>query len=104
MRRDMTAALGDTPTGRNKFEGGNTRRVYAVFAKTREFDSVVTDPLVMGVVEDVLGSPHFNLSSPVGIQIGTDTFKPTLATTIIHRMVGQYANLSGNACGCRGVP
>ena len=29
-----------------------------MFAKTREFDDVVTDPFVLGVVEDVLGSCH----------------------------------------------
>jgi len=85
MRVDMQAALERTPMGRNKFEGGNTRRVYAIFAKTREFDDIVTHPVLLGVVEDVLGTPHFNLSSPVGIQIW-----PGERAQLLHRDDGKY--------------
>ena len=58
-----------TPEGRNDFEGHSTRRVYALFAKVRGFDDVATDPLVLGVLDDVLG-PSYQLSGPIGIDIG----------------------------------
>lgn len=61
--------LASVPTGRNDFEGFSTRRIYALFAKTRTFDATATDPLVLGVLERVLG-PSFQLSAPVGISIG----------------------------------
>jgi ectoine hydroxylase-related dioxygenase (phytanoyl-CoA dioxygenase family) len=60
-----------TPKGRNDFEGYATRRIYALFAKVRGFDDVATDPLVLGVLDRVLG-PHYQLSGPVGIDIGPD--------------------------------
>jgi ectoine hydroxylase-related dioxygenase (phytanoyl-CoA dioxygenase family) len=67
-RRDMRRVLADTPGGRNPFEGAHTKRVYALFAKTRAFDGPATDPLVLGVLERVLG--HCQLSAPTGIEIG----------------------------------
>jgi ectoine hydroxylase-related dioxygenase (phytanoyl-CoA dioxygenase family) len=67
-RLDMGRVLADTPRGRNPFEGARTKRVYALFAKTRAFDGPATDPLVLGVVERVLG--HCQLSAPTGIEIG----------------------------------
>lgn len=57
-----------TPEGRNDFEGFATRRIYALFAKTRGFDRLATDPLLLGVLDEVLG--HYQLSGPVGIDIG----------------------------------
>jgi len=67
-KKDLLAILARTPTGRNDFEGFSTRRVYALFAKTRMFDDVAIHPLVLGVLDQVLG--HHQLSAPVGIQIG----------------------------------
>ena len=32
----------------NKFEGFDTNRVYAIFAKTRQLDALVLDPMVLG--------------------------------------------------------
>jgi ectoine hydroxylase-related dioxygenase (phytanoyl-CoA dioxygenase family) len=58
-----------TPFGRNDFEGHVTRRVYALFAKVRGFDELAIDPLVLGVLDRVLG-PHYQLSGPVGIDVG----------------------------------
>ena len=60
--------LAATPTGRNEFEGYKTQRVYALFAKTRAFDEPAVHPLVLGVLDRVLG--HYQLSAPTGIQIG----------------------------------
>jgi ectoine hydroxylase-related dioxygenase (phytanoyl-CoA dioxygenase family) len=67
-RSDLEAILQSTPYGRNDFEGHQTRRVYALFAKTRTFDAVAVHPLILGVLDKVLGEYH--LSAPVGICIG----------------------------------
>jgi ectoine hydroxylase-related dioxygenase (phytanoyl-CoA dioxygenase family) len=67
-RADLSRVLEMTPTGRNAFEGFATQRVYALFAKTRTFDQPATDPLLLGVLDHVLG--HYQLSAPVGIRIG----------------------------------
>ena len=77
-RAELNAVLDRTPTGRNEFEGYNTRRVYALFAKTRVFDAAATHPLVGEVAEAVLG-PH-QLSAPTGIEIG-----PGEPAQILHR-------------------
>ncbi|MGY6501803.1 MAG: phytanoyl-CoA dioxygenase family protein [Acidimicrobiales bacterium] len=65
---DLAPVLAATPTGRNDFEGFGTRRIYALFAKTRAFDELAIDPLVLGVCERVIGPCQ--LSAPTGIQIG----------------------------------
>jgi ectoine hydroxylase-related dioxygenase (phytanoyl-CoA dioxygenase family) len=57
-----------TPLGRNDFEGFDTRRIYALFAKVRGFDRLAIDPLLLGVLDQVLG--EYQLSGPVGIDIG----------------------------------
>jgi ectoine hydroxylase-related dioxygenase (phytanoyl-CoA dioxygenase family) len=67
-RDDMHRVLAGLPGGRNPFEGAHTKRVYAVFAKTRAFDGPATHPLVLGVLDRVLG--HCQLSAPTGIEIG----------------------------------
>jgi ectoine hydroxylase-related dioxygenase (phytanoyl-CoA dioxygenase family) len=77
-REELTAVLDRTPTGRNEFEGYNTRRVYALFAKTRAFDDAALHPLVEEVAEATLG-PH-QLSAPTGIEIG-----PGEPAQILHR-------------------
>jgi len=68
-RHDLERVLAATPEGRNSFEGAHTRRVYALFAKTRTMDAAATHPLVLGVVERVIG--HAQLSAPTGIEIGS---------------------------------
>jgi len=73
---DKVAALKDqlaphreqTPLGRNDFEGYDTKRIYALFAKVRGFDELAVHPLLLGVLDEVLG--HYQLSGPVGIDIG----------------------------------
>ena len=67
-RHDLYGALATTPSGRNPFEGAKTRRVYALFAKTRTLDGAATHPLVLEVLDRVLG--HCQLSAPTGIEIG----------------------------------
>ena len=60
-----------TPLGRNDFEGFASRRVYGLFGKTRGFDELAIDPLILGTLDHVLG-PHYQLSGPVGIDLGPD--------------------------------
>jgi ectoine hydroxylase-related dioxygenase (phytanoyl-CoA dioxygenase family) len=67
-RADLARILETTPFGRNDFEGHQTRRVYALFKKTRAFDAAAVHPLVLGVLDAVLREYH--LSAPVGICIG----------------------------------
>ena len=69
VRDGLTEVLQRTPTGRNDFEGFSTRRIYALFAKTRAFDALAVHPLLLGVLDAVLGS-SYQLSAPTGIEIG----------------------------------
>ncbi|MGE5597149.1 MAG: phytanoyl-CoA dioxygenase family protein [Hyphomicrobiales bacterium] len=64
----LRRVLDVTPGGRNDFEGFSTKRIYAFFAKTRAFDGPAIHPLVLGVLDRVLG--NYYLSAPQGIQIG----------------------------------
>jgi hypothetical protein len=77
-RDDLDRVLRSTRTGRNSFEGFDTQRVYALFAKTRTFDQAATDPLLLGVLDRVL--EHYQLSAPVGIRIG-----PGEKAQVLHR-------------------
>ncbi len=80
---DLHRVLEAVPTGRNAFEGLSTRRVYALFAKTRTFDGAAIHPLVLQVMDRVLG--HYQLSAPVGISIG-----PGERAQILHRDDAVY--------------
>ncbi len=68
-RAELGRTLEATPFGRDDFEGRRTRRVYALFAKTRALDGPATHPLVLRVLDQVLG--HYQLSAPTGIEIGS---------------------------------
>jgi Protein involved in biosynthesis of mitomycin antibiotics/polyketide fumonisin len=67
-RGEITEILATTPLGRDDFEGRRTRRIYALFAKTRTFDGPATHPLILEVLDRVL--QHYQLSAPAGIEIG----------------------------------
>jgi ectoine hydroxylase-related dioxygenase (phytanoyl-CoA dioxygenase family) len=82
-RADLTRILDETPTGRNDFEGHKTRRIYALFAKTRCFDDLAIDPLLLGVLDRFLG--HYQLSAPTGIEIG-----PGEVAQVLHHDDGIY--------------
>lgn len=77
-REELAPFLAATPVGRNAFEGFSTTRIYSLFAKVRCFDKWAIDPLVLGVMERMLG-PDCQLSAPTGIQIG-----PGEAAQILH--------------------
>jgi ectoine hydroxylase-related dioxygenase (phytanoyl-CoA dioxygenase family) len=68
-KASLRQVLDEIPFGRNDFEGHHTRRVYALFAKTRAFDEAAIHPLLLGVLDRVLG--HYQLSAPTGIQIAS---------------------------------
>jgi ectoine hydroxylase-related dioxygenase (phytanoyl-CoA dioxygenase family) len=76
---ELRRLLDGVPQGRNAFEGFATRRLYAVFAKTRILDDLAIHPLVLGAVEATLG-PHCQLSGPTGIEIG-----PGEDAQVVHR-------------------
>jgi ectoine hydroxylase-related dioxygenase (phytanoyl-CoA dioxygenase family) len=82
-RAALDDVLARTPTGRNDFEGFETQRVYALFAKTRAFDEVALHPLLLGVLERVLGD--FQFSAPVAIHIG-----PGETAQVLHRDEDVY--------------
>src|SRR3954451_16533623 len=60
VRAGLRDVLDRTPTGRNDFECFSTRRIYALFAKTRAFDALALHPLLLQVLDDVLG-PSYQL-------------------------------------------
>lgn len=68
LREELAPHRRQRPLGRNDFEGFATKRIYALFAKTRGFDELAIHPLLLGVLDRVLG--HYQLSGPVGIDIG----------------------------------
>ena len=68
LQDELAPHRAQTPLGRNDFEGFGTKRIYALFAKTRGFDELAIHPLLLGVLDRVLG--HYQLSGPVGIDIG----------------------------------
>lgn len=67
-RTELEAIVESTPTGRDDFEGKSTRRVYALFAKTRALDPLALHPTVLAVLDRVL--QHYQLSAPAAISIG----------------------------------
>jgi ectoine hydroxylase-related dioxygenase (phytanoyl-CoA dioxygenase family) len=84
VRSGLREVLDRTPTGRNDFEGFRTRRIYALFAKTRAFDPLAVHPLLLGVLDAVLG-PSYQLSAPTGIEIG-----PGEKAQVLHTDDGIY--------------
>jgi ectoine hydroxylase-related dioxygenase (phytanoyl-CoA dioxygenase family) len=82
-RNDLINVLMSTPTGRNDFEGFKTQRIYNIFAKTRAFDGPATHPLLLAVLDKMLG--HYQLSAPVGISIG-----PGETAQVLHTDDGVY--------------
>jgi ectoine hydroxylase-related dioxygenase (phytanoyl-CoA dioxygenase family) len=83
IRAELTAIADDIPHGRNSFEGFHTRRIYALFRKTRLLDAAATHPLVLGVLDEVLR--NYQLSAPTGILIG-----PGEPAQVLHHDDGVY--------------
>eukprot|EP00041_Stephanoeca_diplocostata_P017695 m.362767 g.362767 ORF g.362767 m.362767 type:complete len:307 (+) comp20788_c0_seq2:98-1018(+) len=85
IKKDLLRIIHETPKGRNAFEGAQTQRIYALFNKTRSFDEIATNDVVLKIVQAVLKSEHFQLSSVVGINIG-----PGEREQPLHRDDGKY--------------
>jgi ectoine hydroxylase-related dioxygenase (phytanoyl-CoA dioxygenase family) len=83
MRDELLRVLETTPTGRNDFEGFGTKRIYRLFAKTRAFDDLAVHPVMLGVLDRILGPCQ--LSAPTGILIGAGE-----AAQGLHRDDGIY--------------
>ena len=85
-RTELTGILDRTatPAGRNAFEGFSTRRLYALFGKTRCFDAPALHPLALGVAKGILGE-HLQLNSVVGIEI-----RPGERAQGLHRDEAKY--------------
>ena len=49
-------------SGRNNFEGFNTKRVYSVVGKTRALDKMIAHPVVMGLLHKWL-LPNYLLTA-----------------------------------------
>ena len=78
IRQELDEILEATPTGRNDFEGHGTKRIYRLFAKTRSFDDLAVEKVLLDVVEAMIGPPQ--LSAPTGILIG-----PGEVAQVLHR-------------------
>ncbi|MDQ1477330.1 MAG: hypothetical protein QOE62_2559, partial [Actinomycetota bacterium] len=68
IRAELVRIFEATPFGRDDFEGHSTRRIYALFAKTRALDGLAMHPLVLDALDRVLGPAQ--LSAPTAIEIG----------------------------------
>jgi ectoine hydroxylase-related dioxygenase (phytanoyl-CoA dioxygenase family) len=94
-RVEAAALFETTPFGRDDFEGHKTRRIYALFAKTRAFDAAATHPLILAVLDRVLG--HYQLSAPTGIQIGPgEVAQPMHPDDAIYPVARPHAELVVN--------
>jgi ectoine hydroxylase-related dioxygenase (phytanoyl-CoA dioxygenase family) len=83
-RASLGEILPKTPYGTTAFNGYRTRRVTGLFAKTRAFDGAVVHPLVLGVLDRLLGL-HYQLSAPMAIEVG-----PAEVEQKLHRDQGLY--------------
>ena len=68
VRDALAPHLDRGPRGRNPFEGYDTQRVYCLVAKSRGFDRLILDPMVLDVTERALG-PNFLLTATLAIDL-----------------------------------
>src|ERR1700694_4024532 len=91
-RAETAAIFEGTPLGRDDFEGRRTRRIYALFAKTRTFDGPATHPLILEVLDRILH--HYQLSAPAGIEIGPgEVAQPLHPDDAIYPVARPHAEL-----------
>jgi ectoine hydroxylase-related dioxygenase (phytanoyl-CoA dioxygenase family) len=94
-REEVGGILAATPFGRDDFEGRRTRRIYALFAKTRAFDGPATHPVILAALDRVLG--HYQLSAPTGIEIGPgEVAQPLHPDDAIYPLPRPHAELVVN--------
>ncbi|MEY2420541.1 MAG: hypothetical protein QOI95_608 [Acidimicrobiaceae bacterium] len=68
VREALAPHFGLGMRGRNPFEGHDTQRVYCLVAKSRAFDRLILDPLMLDISERVLG-PNFLLTATLAIKL-----------------------------------
>ena len=68
VRNALAPHFGLGMHGRNPFEGYETQRVYCLVAKSRAFDRLILDPLILEISERVLG-PNFLLTATLAIKL-----------------------------------
>jgi len=95
-RTDLERILETTPYGRDDFEGHKTRRIYALFAKTRALDAAAIHPIVLAALDRALG--HYQLSAPTGIEIGPgETAQPLHPDDAIYPLARPHQEIVVNA-------
>lgn len=72
----LSDLLASAAAGSNSFLGRRTRRVYTLLAKTRSFDDLVLNPLLLTVMDRVL--THYQLCVATAIEIGPREIAQTL--------------------------
>ena len=78
LREELARLFDATPCGRTSFEGHRTRRIYALLAKTRLIDQPALHPLVLGVLDKLLG--HYQFSATEAVRIEPDEAMQVLHT------------------------
>ncbi|MEY2432360.1 MAG: hypothetical protein QOC92_2085 [Acidimicrobiaceae bacterium] len=68
VRAGLAPSFAEGFRGRNPFEGYETQRVYCLVAKSRAFDRLILDPLMLSIGERVLG-PNFLLTATLAIKL-----------------------------------
>jgi ectoine hydroxylase-related dioxygenase (phytanoyl-CoA dioxygenase family) len=76
VQAEFHRLLENTPLGTSSFVGYRTKRIFALLAKTRAADPLAINPLVLEVLDGILG--HYQLSAPVVIEIQPDEKAQTL--------------------------
>ena len=95
-RSELEEILETTPCGRDDFEGHKTRRIYALFAKTRTLDAAAVHPIVLAALDRALG--HYQLSAPTGIEIGPgETAQPLHPDDAIYPLARPHQEIVVNA-------
>ena len=95
-RTELEQILETTPYGRDDFEGHKTRRIYALFAKTRTLDAAAVHPIVLAALDRALG--HYQLSAPTGIEIGPgETAQPLHPDDAIYPLARPHQEIVVNA-------
>lgn len=95
-RADLVRILESTPYGRDDFEGHKTRRIYALFAKTRTLDDAALHPIVLAALDRALG--YYQLSAPTGIEIGPgENAQPLHPDDAIYPLERPHQEIAVNA-------
>ncbi|HEV8586162.1 MAG TPA: phytanoyl-CoA dioxygenase family protein [Methylomirabilota bacterium] len=69
IKTALAPHLATTPTGRNKFEGLKSQRVYALVAKDQVFADLVSHPRILRLLDRLL-EPNYLLSAALAISHG----------------------------------